>query len=45
MKGKDESSRISIKEKIKSYAEEMGVDDIGFASVENYKSPNSIPIK
>lgn len=34
----------SIKERIKNYAEEIGVDDIGFASVENYKSPNSIPI-
>ena len=43
MKEKTESSQI--KEKIKNYSEEMGVDDIGFASVENYKSPNSIPIK
>ena len=45
MNKKDESSQISIKEKIKNYAEKMGVDDIGFASVENYKSPNSIPLK
>jgi len=43
MKGKDVSALI--KEKIKNYAEEIGVDDIGFASVQNYKSPNSIPIK
>lgn len=42
MEGKYESS---IKEKIKNYAEAMGVDDIGFASVQNYKSPNSISIK
>jgi epoxyqueuosine reductase len=42
MKGKNESP---IKEKIKNYAENMGVDDIGFASVQNYRSPNSIPIK
>ena len=44
MKEKGESSRL-IKEKIKSYAEEMGIDNIGFTSVENYKSPNSIPLK
>jgi len=43
MKGKDGSALI--KEKIKNYAEEMGVDDIGFASIQNYRSPNSIPIK
>lgn len=42
MEGKYESS---IKEKIKNYAEAMGVDDIGFASVQNYKSSNSISIK
>lgn len=34
-----------IKENIKNYAEEIGVDDIGFASIQNYKSPNSIPIE
>ncbi len=34
-----------MKEKIKNYAKEIGADDIGFTSVENYKSPNSIPIK
>jgi epoxyqueuosine reductase len=44
MKEKTESSRL-IKEEIKNYAEEMGVDDIGFASVQNYKSPNFIPLK
>lgn len=45
MKEKTESSRTGIKKKIKNYAEEMGVDDTGFASVQNYKSPNSVPIK
>jgi epoxyqueuosine reductase len=35
----------NMKEKIKNYAKEVGVDDIGFASVENYKSPNSVLIK
>ncbi len=34
-----------MKEKLLNYAKEIGADDIGFASVENYKSPNSIPIK
>jgi len=33
-----------MKEEIKNYAKEIGVDDIGFASVENYKSPNTILI-
>lgn len=33
-----------MKEEIKNYAKEIGVDDIGFASVENYISPNT-PIK
>ncbi|HML04700.1 MAG TPA: 4Fe-4S binding protein [Methanobacterium sp.] len=34
-----------MKEKIKNYAKEIGADDIGFTSIGNYKSPNSIPIK
>jgi epoxyqueuosine reductase len=33
-----------LKEEIRNYAQEIGVDDIGFASVENYNSPNSPPI-
>ena len=45
MKEKTESFRADIKKKIKDYAEEMGVDDVGFASVKNYKSPNSISIE
>lgn len=45
MKEKTESSMKGIKKKIKNYAEEMGADDAGFTSVENYKSLNSIPIK
>ena len=44
MKKKDNSS-INMKEEIKNYAEEIGVDDIGFASLENYKSPNTPPVK
>ena len=36
---------LLMKEEIKNYAEEIGVDDIGFASLKNYKSPNSPPIK
>jgi hypothetical protein len=35
----------SIKEKIKSYAEKLGVDDTVFASVQNYRNLNSILIK
>ena len=42
MEGKNESP---IKEKIKNYAVNLGADDIGFASIRNYRSPNSIPIK
>jgi epoxyqueuosine reductase QueG len=34
-----------MKEIIKNYAKEIGADDVGFASVENYKSPNTPPIK
>jgi epoxyqueuosine reductase len=34
-----------MKEQIKNYAKEVGVDDIGFASVRNYNSPNTPPIK
>jgi len=45
MKPCNESYRISMKDKIKSYAKDLGVDDIGFTLVENYKSPNSVPIK
>lgn len=36
---------LDIKEKMKNYAEEIGVDDIGFASTRNYNSPNTPPIK
>ena len=35
----------SMKEEIKNYAKEIGVDDIGFASVENYISPNTLLLK
>ncbi len=41
----EEKNKSPIKERIKNYAEDIGVDDIGFASVQNYRSPNSIPIK
>ena len=34
-----------MRDEIKNYAKEIRIDDIGFASVENYKSPNTIPIK
>ena len=30
-----------MKDEIKNHAKEIGVDDIGFASVSNYKSPNT----
>ena len=33
-----------MKDEISKYAESLGVEDIGFAAVENYKSPNSIDI-
>lgn len=42
---KDEIQGIGMKERIKIYAKEVGVDDIGFASVENYKSPNTPHLK
>lgn len=35
----------AMKGRIINYAKEVGVDDIGFAAVENYKSPNTPPIK
>ena len=42
---KDEFQRSeNMKEEIKNYAKEVGVDDIGFASARNYKSP-ATPIK
>jgi len=41
----EEKNESPIKERIKNYAEDIGVEDIGFASVQNYRSPNSIPIK
>lgn len=34
-----------MKEKIKKFALELGVDDIGFANVRDYKSPSSPPVK
>ena len=34
-----------MKNEIKDYAKDVGVDDIGFASVESYISPNTPPIK
>ncbi len=34
-----------MKEDVFGYAISLGIDDIGFASVENYNSPNSMPIK
>ena len=34
-----------MKNEIKDYAKDVGVDDIGFASVESYISPNTNPIK
>lgn len=33
-----------MKDKIKKYAKDIGADDVGFTSIENYKSPNSIPL-
>lgn len=39
-----ETSKDDLKNKIIDFAKDMGVDDIGFASVKNYESPNSIPI-
>jgi epoxyqueuosine reductase len=33
-----------MKEEIKKYAQSLGVDDLGFAAVENYKSTNSMDI-
>lgn len=35
---------VTMKEDIIKYSLSLGVDDIGFASVENYNSPDSIPI-
>ena len=34
-----------MKDLIKNFAKDVGVDDIGFASIENYNSPNTPPIK
>jgi len=34
-----------MRDEIKNYAKEIGIDDIGFASVQNYNSPNTPPIK
>jgi epoxyqueuosine reductase len=34
-----------MKDEIENFAKEIGVDDIGFASVNNYKSPNTPSIK
>ena len=34
-----------MKDMIKNFAKDVGVDDIGFASIENYNSPNTPPIK
>ena len=34
-----------MKNEIINFAKDVGVDDIGFASVENYTSPNTPPIK
>ncbi len=41
----DNGEDQGIKERIMVYAEKVGADDIGFASVENYKSPNTPAIK
>lgn len=45
MKDESEVQKKALKERIMNYAKEAGVDDIGFASLENYKSPNTAPIK
>lgn len=45
MKKCDESYLRHVKEEIKDYALGIGVDDIGFASINNYNSPNTPPIK
>jgi epoxyqueuosine reductase QueG len=35
---------IMIKEKIRKYILDLGVDDVGFAKVEDYQSPKSYPV-
>jgi epoxyqueuosine reductase len=39
------SMAVTIEEEIKKYGRELGADAVGFASIENYRSPKSPDLK
>lgn len=41
----EKGESLAVKERIINYAKDAGVDDVGFASIENYKSSNNPHIK